>query len=86
MKLTFPKDSEGWAAVANNAIYDGKMCDELLFASINKTPKGFEVVWEDNFKDRDYFNELANAQQFILLSYHKHTPFVNGCTYEIEEI
>jgi hypothetical protein len=90
MKIIFTKNlegleaPEGWTAICNNVEYNGQMCDELLYASIDKTSKGYCVRWEDSYSERHDFDTLEDAQQLILLSYFKHTPHVNGNTYDLE--
>jgi hypothetical protein len=87
MKIEFEKERGEFFAVAKNAIWNGKVHEELLFAEI--VPIGvhtFKLLWEDSYSNPEFFNDLESAKKSVINNYSKHIPFNNGSVYEIEEL
>jgi hypothetical protein len=85
MKIEFVKDSDLlWCAISTDEVYKGKVCSELFWAEIEVYSDHFIVVYEDSYREKHKFNTMEDAQQSILLEYRKHTPHINGATYETE--
>jgi hypothetical protein len=84
-QLKFIKETSTIYAVLQNEVYKGKMCEEVMFAEIDKVQGGFKVIWEDSHKEPHLFQELADAKQYVMLEYPKHNGFINGKTWEVED-
>jgi hypothetical protein len=72
-------------ALMQNEVYHGKMHEELWFAEITKTNKGFVVRWQDNFSEPHPFRDLEDAKLYTMLEFSKHTAYSNGKSWEIDE-
>ena len=83
--MKFLKENDTYFAIIQNDVYNGLMCEEIMYAEIEKSSKGWLVRWEDKFNEPHPFQELADAQQYVLLQYHKHTPFINGKSWKVDE-
>jgi len=81
--MKFLKENDTVFALIQNEEYKGQMCEEVLFAEINKTSKGYEVLWEDNHREKHLFQDLADAKQYIVLEAHKHSGYINGRVWEV---
>lgn len=87
MKIKFYKEDEcSWSAIAENVELDGWHYDELYWADINKMHDGvYNVQWQDNYSEKHPFKELGDAQQYVVLTYHKHKAHENGRKYQLDE-
>lgn len=91
MTIKFEKDTangyEEFYAVSQLEVYKGKAHDELLWAEIRQTGDAqFRVVWEDNWQHPEFFGSLAEAKDHIVKTHNKHTPHINGTTFDIDEL
>ncbi len=79
-KIIFLEEDGIYFALAQFELYKGKWCDELFYAEISPD---FKVTWQDDWKNPVKFETLSQAQTYIRENYLKHTPHVNGRTYEV---
>ncbi len=87
MKIEFEKEINEWFALAKNSIWNGKVCDEWLFAEIEPIGiNSFRILWEDDYHNPEFANSLEEAKTKIISNYSKHVPFANGIVYEADEV
>lgn len=95
MKIEFEEDrSNGYLmyfAISKMEIWKGKVHDELIWAELtpgmyekdDKQFDGIEVVWEDDYYNPTIVNTMEQAKEHIMKNFYKHTPHINGASYNI---
>lgn len=91
MKIVFEEDDRNgyieYYAVSYLAIYGRKVHDELLWAEIRRYCDGrWRVLWEDDWQNPFFVGSLFEAKEHILTNYHRHSPHINGKSFNIEEL
>lgn len=85
MNIKFVKDRSEYFAISENAVWNGKVCDELLFCEL--IPVGintYSVRWEDTYSKPEFFNSLGEAKEYVIKNYMKHIPHINGAVYDLD--
>lgn len=92
MKITFEEGRDNgyleYFAISTLEVWKGKAHDELMWAEL-KPNEGFApctVRWEDDWKTIHSFESLDAAKDHVLKNWQKHSPHVNGMTFEIDEL
>lgn len=91
MKITFEKSTdngyEEFFAISQLEIYKGKAHDELLWAEIRQVgDKRWRLTWEDSWQKPVFVESLIEAKEHVIKEHHKHTPHINGTTFDIDEL
>lgn len=79
MKLTFEQDGSTWYGIVKNALYKGRIHDELLYCEIEE---GGMLRWEDSYFKKHVFKDTDAAKVAADKEFIKHTPHSNGYNYE----
>jgi hypothetical protein len=83
--IKFIKENDIYFALLQNEAYKDMMCEEVMFAELEKTSKGWVCRWSDKYDEKHPFQELGDAQQYVVLEWTRHKGIINGKTWEIEE-
>lgn len=78
--LTFEKEGSTWFGIINDAIFEGKQHDELLYCEVEE---GGMLRWEDSYLQKHVYKDTETAKSIACRDYLKHTPHSNGRNYEI---
>lgn len=84
--MEFIKESEGfYVGVSHGNIINGYGCQEWLWCELEKDESGGWLVrFEDSWSKAHVCSSLEEAQEYVLGSYHKHTPHANDVKYEVD--
>lgn len=81
MNIVFELEDNTTYAVAYDAILDGYLHTELMYAEIDEALGGFMVRFEDSWSTPHHFRTLEESKDFVLKTYFKHTPRSMGRNY-----
>jgi hypothetical protein len=84
MNIEFITEHATTFALSFNEVYQGKVHEELLWCEATPKHGRIEVRWESVWGDPFWFDNMEQAQKFILDNYHCFNPFSNGTSYDIE--
>lgn len=74
MNILFEPEGATLFAVAYGEIIKGYYHEELMWAEIDPALGGFMVRFEDSYSDPHHCSTIEQAKEFVLRTYHKHTP------------
>ena len=86
MKIKFVQSDGSYFAISENAFYNGRYFDELMWAEITPKGDGFSVKWEDAWnKPETIPGSFDEVSKHIFSTHKSHKPHINGASYEAEE-
>ena len=80
--MKFEQEGNTIFAIEQNVMYKGKFHDELMWAEIEEVPGGMQIRWEDDFSNPVEVESMDVAKHYMLVHKHKHTPYINGFSYD----
>lgn len=98
--ITFITEDKSIFAVEQNVEKNGKFYDEIFWAEIQPSkdipllqlgiiPEELDkyhycVTWQDDWKNKNLFETVEEAKDFVLRNFTKHTGFINGGEYNLD--
>ncbi len=80
MKINFEFEDGNYYAIADEAEYNGQICESLWYSEINSDNT---VRWDDDYRNPISFSTLELAKEYILREYFKHTPQIIGYRFDV---
>ena len=80
--MKFETENNTIFAIEQNVFYKGRTHDELMWAELIEVPGGIQIRWEDEFNNPIEVESLDIARHHLLIHKHKHTPYINGFSYD----
>lgn len=81
--IKFEKENDCYYAIELNADYNGQCCEEIWWAEISPCGEGFNIQFDDDYRNKIMVGSLEIAKEFIMKNYHLHTPQIVGKRWDL---
>lgn len=81
--IKFEEENGNYYAIERNVDYNGQYCEEIWWAEINPSGEGFNVQFDDDYRNKILMGSLEIAKEFIMKNYQSHTPQVVGKRWDL---
>lgn len=83
MKIKFEQEGDNYYAISEDVEYKGQLCESLWWGEIMPYSEGYNIQFDDDYRNKILVGTLEIAKDFILKNYHSHTPQIIGRRYDL---